>query len=80
MNQLLYLCHENLLSFDANPPSEVLVIFVHISKAFDKVCHKGLMRKMNCKVTYCVYFPIIGRSLANNFIKWKSLRVGSCRR
>ena len=37
-----------MLSFDANPPKEVRAVFLDISKAFDKVWHKGLVFKMKC--------------------------------
>ena len=46
VNQLLYVCHEIFLSFDANPPNEVRAVFLDISKAFDKVWHEGLVFKM----------------------------------
>ena len=42
----LYICHEIFLSFDANPPEEVLAVFLDISKASDKVWHEGLVFKM----------------------------------
>ena len=48
INQLLYICHVILLSFDGNPPREVRAVFLDISKAFDKVWHKGLVFKMKC--------------------------------
>ena len=48
INQLLYICHDIMLSFDANPPKEVRAVFLDISKAFDKVWHKGLVFKMKC--------------------------------
>ena len=44
----MYICHEILLSFDANPPREVIAVFLDISKAFDKIRHKGLVFKMKC--------------------------------
>ena len=37
VNQLLYICHEIFLSFDANPPEEVRAVLLDISKTFDKV-------------------------------------------
>ena len=48
VNQLLYICHEILLSYDSNPPSEVRAVFLDISKAFDKVWREGLVFEMKC--------------------------------
>ena len=48
INQLLSITHEIYQSFDDN--REVRAIFLDISKAFDKVCHKGFIYKLkqNC--------------------------------
>ena len=42
-NQLLAITHEIFEAFDCNPPLEVKSVFLDISKAFDKVWHKGLL-------------------------------------
>ena len=44
INQLLSITHEIYLSFDDN--LEVRDVFLDISKAFDKVLHKGLIFKL----------------------------------
>ena len=44
INQLVYINHEILNAFDKG--LEVRGIFIDISKAFDKVCHDGLI--LNC--------------------------------
>ena len=44
--QLLSIIHEIQTAFDENPSVDVRDIFVDISKAFDKVWHKGLLYKL----------------------------------
>ena len=46
VNQLLIITHEFFSSFDRKPSLEVRSIFLHISKAFDKVWHKRLLYKL----------------------------------
>ena len=44
--QLLSVTHEIYKSFDCNPPQDIRGTFLDISKAFDKICHKGLIFKL----------------------------------
>ena len=44
IDQLISIIHEIYQSFDDNP--EVRTVFLDISKAFDKVCHKDLIYKL----------------------------------
>ena len=44
VNQLLYLCNEISNALDNN--KELRIIFLDISKAFDRVWHKGLLFKL----------------------------------
>ena len=44
--QLLSIVHNIYAAFDQNPPLEVHSCFLDISKAFDKVWHKGIIYKM----------------------------------
>ena len=42
-NQLLYILDEIHQAFDSTKSLEVRAVFLDISKAFDKVCHDGLI-------------------------------------
>ena len=44
INQLAYLCNEFAKAVDAS--KEIKVVFLDISKAFDRVWHKGLLAKL----------------------------------
>ena len=44
--QLLSITHEIYNSFDYNPSVDIRGVFLHISKAFDKVWHDGLIFKL----------------------------------
>ena len=46
INQLLGIIHEIFEALDCNPPLEVRSVFLDISKAFNKVWHKGLLYKL----------------------------------
>ena len=48
VHQLISIVHEIYNAFDANPCLEVRGVFLDISKAFDRVWHKGLLYKLNC--------------------------------
>ena len=43
--QLLAIIHEIQTDFDSHPPADVIGVFLDISKAFDKVWHRGLLCK-----------------------------------
>ena len=46
INQLISITHNIFQSFDSNPSLEVRGVFLDISKAFDRVWHKGLLFKV----------------------------------
>ena len=47
IKQLISITHDIQSAFDYNTPKDVRAIFLDISKAFDKVWHKGLLYKLN---------------------------------
>ena len=46
MYESIAITHETFEAFDCNPSLEVKSVFLDISKAFDKVWHKGLLYKL----------------------------------
>ena len=48
VSQLLSITHEIYKSFDCHPPTDMRGTFLDISKAFDKVWHKGLIKNLWC--------------------------------
>ena len=46
INQLLTIVHSIFQAFDCNPTLEVRSVYLDISKAFDRVWHKGLIYKL----------------------------------
>ena len=52
INQLLSITHSIFEAFDCNPTLEVRSVYLHISKAFDRVWHEGFIYKLRrCGVT-----------------------------
>ena len=47
VHQLFSIVHEIYNAFDVNPSFELKGVFLEISKAFDRLWHKGLLRKMH---------------------------------
>ena len=73
---MLTITHKIFSSFDYNPSLEVRLIFSDISKAFDKVCHEGLLYKLKS-------FGISGNllNLIKHYLTDRSQRVllnGQC--
>ena len=48
VHQLISIVHKVCNAFDANPSLEVRDVFLDISKAFDRMWHKGLLYKLKC--------------------------------
>ena len=68
--QLLSVTHEIYKSFDCNPPQDIRGTFLDISKAFDKVWHKGLIFKLK---SYGVDDSLL--KLMENFLTGRQQRV-----
>ena len=70
VNQLIAITHEIFEAFDCNPSLEVRSVFLDISKAFDKVWHKGLLYKLKS-------MGISGKlyNLLENYLLERSQRV-----
>ena len=70
VSQLLSIKHEIYKSFDCHPPTDMRGTFVDISKAFDKVWHKGLIFKLK---TYGVQSNLL--MLLENYLTDRQERV-----
>ena len=68
--QLLSITHEIYKSFDCHPPTDMRGTFLDISKAFDKVWHKGLIFKLK---TYGVEGKLL--KLLENYLTDRQQRV-----
>ena len=73
INQLLSINHETLNAFDKG--LEVRAIFLNISKAFDKVCHDGLIFKL-CQIVISGNINILRGFLRNR--KQRVVLNGQC--
>ena len=67
INQLLSITHMIHQSFDCEIPKEVRSVFLDISKAFDKVWHKGLIFKLKRNGIHGNLLKLIEDFLSNRF-------------
>ena len=67
VNQLPAITHEMFQAFDCNPPPEVRPVFLDISKAFDKVRHKGLLYKLKSMAISGVFYNLPQNYLSGRF-------------
>ena len=70
ISQLLSITHEIFKGFDANPPLDTRVVFLDISKAFDRVWHEGLIFKLQ---SYGITGSLL--SLLKDFLSERLQRV-----
>ena len=65
INHLINITHDIFQSFDSNPSHEVRGVFLDISKAFDRVWHKGLLFKLKANGIEGRLFNLIESFLSN---------------
>ena len=76
VNQLLAVTHEIFESFDCNLSLEVRSVFLDISKAFNKIWHKGLLCKLKSmcisgKLYELIELPV--RKIPKSHFKWTNI-------
>ena len=85
ISQLLCISHEIYKSFDCNPTLETRGVFLDISKAFDRVWHKGLLFKLRSNGIDSPLFNLIENYLHNRkqrvvlngqTSKWANINAG----
>ena len=67
VHQLISVVHEIYHAFDASPNLEVRGVFLDISKAFDRVCHKVLLYKLQCIGINGNFLKLIESFLSNRY-------------
>ena len=67
INQLLAITHEIFEVFDCNPTLKIRSVFLHISKAFDKVWYEGLLFKLRSMDVSGELFNLLGNYLSGRF-------------
>ena len=65
VSQLISISHEIYKSFDGNPSLETRGVFLDMSKAFDKVWHKGLLFKLKSYGIHGKLYKILENYLSN---------------
>ena len=73
VQQLISISHKIYNAFDCNPSLEVRDVFLDISKAFDKVWHKGLIYKLkrnSINGDLIRLIKLFVRQISESFIKW----------
>ena len=67
VHQLISIVHDIYNAFDANSSIEVRGVFLDISKAFDRVWHKGLSYKLKCMGIDGNFFKLVEIFLSNRY-------------
>ena len=80
--QLRAIIHKILTNFDSNPPLDMIDVFLDISKAFNKVWHKGLLFKLKPygvegELVSLIEFYLSNRKQrAKSCLKWSKVLIG----
>ena len=67
VHQLISVVHDIYNTFDASPSLEVRGVFLDISKAFDRVWHKGLLYKLKCTGIDGNFLKLVESFLSNRY-------------
>ena len=67
VHQLISIVHEIYNAFDANSSLEMRGVFLDISKAFDRVWHKGLLYKVKCMSINGKFLKFVESILNNRY-------------
>ena len=67
VHQFTSIVHDIYNAFDANPSLEVRGVFLDISKAFDRVWHKGLLHKRKCMGIDGNFLKLVKSFLSNRY-------------
>ena len=74
IHQLIDITHNIFSAFDANPLLEVCGVFLDLSKAFDRVCHDGLLYKLKSNGIEGNLFKLIKSFLNNGLFSMVNLQ------
>ena len=86
VHQLISIVHKIYNAFDANPSLEVRGVFLDISKAFDRVWHKGLLHKLKCMGINENFKKLVESFLSNRYQRvvlngqassWADVKIGA---
>ena len=67
MHHLISIIHDIYNAFEANPSLEVRGVFLDISKAFDRLWHKGLLYKLKCMGIDGNFLKLVKSFLSNRY-------------
>ena len=67
VNQLISIVNDIYNTFDVNSSSEVRGVFLGISKAFDRLWHKGLLYKVKCTGIDGIFLKLVESFLSNRY-------------
>ena len=85
LNQLLSISHKIYTGFEETPSRVTRAVFLDFSKVFDKICHEGLLYKLECCENAGNLLHLIQNFLSNRKqrvllngknSKWKDMSAG----